>query len=165
MLKVIISEKAFSVSEEKGVSQINGQPFPADILEYRNGKFQVLYNNKSFNAELISFYHDTKSMVIKVNNSTMQVSIRDQYDELLQQMGIDQAAGVKVNDIKAPMPGMVLNVMVENGQSVKKGDPIVVLEAMKMENILKSPADGIVRKLLVNKGDKVEKNQVMLNLD
>jgi biotin carboxyl carrier protein len=52
---------------------------------------------------------------------------------------------------------------VESGQMIKKGDAIVVLEAMKMENILKSPADGIVKKVHVTKGDKVEKNQVMVN--
>ena len=55
--------------------------------------------------------------------------------------------------------------MVENGQKIKKGDAIVVLEAMKMENILKSPTDGIVKKIHVSMGDKVEKNQVMVNLD
>lgn len=78
-------------------------------------------------------------------------------------MGIDLSAGPKVNDMKAPMPGLVLNVLVENGQTIKKGDAIVVLEAMKMENILKSPSDGIVKKVHVIKGDKVEKNQVMVN--
>ena len=76
-----------------------------------------------------------------------------------------EIAGKKVNDIKAPMPGMVLQVMVENGQKIKKGDAIVVLEAMKMENILKSPADGIIRKIHVIMGDKVEKNQVMVILE
>lgn len=60
------------------------------------------------------------------------------------------------------MPGMVLQVMVESGQQIKKGDAIVVLEAMKMENILKSPSDGVVKTVKVIKGDKVEKNQVMV---
>jgi len=165
MLKVLINDRTFEVAEDKAGTQIDGKSFEADMLEYRDGKFHVLYNNKSFAAELISFDKNEKSFVIKVNNSTIEVRIKDEYDELLSQMGIDQSAGAKVNDIKAPMPGMVLNVMVANGQSIKKGDAIVVLEAMKMENILKSPADGIVKKILVVKGDKVEKNQIMVNLD
>jgi biotin carboxyl carrier protein len=78
-------------------------------------------------------------------------------------MGIDQNSTGKINDIKAPMPGMVLQVMVENGQAIKKGDAIVVLEAMKMENILKSPSDGTIKNILVVKGDKVEKNQVLIS--
>jgi biotin carboxyl carrier protein len=165
MLKVLINNRAFEVAEDKSGTQVDGKPFEADILEYREGKLHVLYNHKSFSAELISFNKEEKTFVIKVNNSTIEVKIKDEYDELLTQMGIDQSAGAKVNDIKAPMPGMVLNVMVANGQSIKKGDAIVVLEAMKMENILKSPADGIVKKILVVKGDKVEKNQIMVNLD
>jgi biotin carboxyl carrier protein len=58
----------------------------------------------------------------------------------------------------------VLNVAVAEGQAIKKGDPILVLEAMKMENVIKAPADGAIRKISVNKGDKVEKNQVMVSL-
>ena len=80
-------------------------------------------------------------------------------------MGIDEVAGKRINDIKAPMPGMVLHVMVQNGQPIKKGDAIVVLEAMKMENILKSPSDGTIKNILVVTGDKVEKNQVMVNFE
>lgn len=165
MLKVNIDERVFAVSQEKDITFVDGSPFSTDMIEYGNDKFHVLHNNKSFTVELLSLNRETKSMVIKVNNSTMNVRLQDEYDELLVQMGIDNSAGTKVNDIKAPMPGMVLNVMVENGQPIKKGDAIVVLEAMKMENILKSPADGIVSKVLVMKGDKVEKNQVMVNLD
>jgi biotin carboxyl carrier protein len=164
MLKININDRIFSVEDKDGIT-IDGKPFPVDILEYRKDKFHILYNNKSFAAEVLSFDRVNKSIVIKVNNAIMNLKVTDKFDELMLQMGIDPAAGAKVNDIKAPMPGMVLNVMVENGQTIKKGDPIVVLEAMKMENILKSPADGTIRKLFVRKGDKVEKNQVMVNLD
>jgi biotin carboxyl carrier protein len=62
------------------------------------------------------------------------------------------------------MPGLVLNVMVEEGQKIKKGDAILVLEAMKMENILKATSEGEVKKILVKKGDKIEKNQVLVSL-
>jgi biotin carboxyl carrier protein len=68
----------------------------------------------------------------------------------------------KVNDVKAPMPGMVFNVLVSEGQDIKKGDPLIVLEAMKMENVLKSPTDGTVKKIAVTKGVAVEKNQVLI---
>jgi biotin carboxyl carrier protein len=165
MLKVSINQKSFEVSEDKTGMFVDDKPFKADILEYRQGKFHILHDNHSYAAEVIAFDKDSKTLRVRVNNSTMEVTVKDEYDVLLTQMGIDQSAGAKVNDIKAPMPGMVLNVMVANGQEIKKGDAIVVLEAMKMENILKSPADGVVKRILVNKGDKVEKNQIMVNLD
>jgi len=75
---------------------------------------------------------------------------------------LDSLASKKVNDIKAPMPGMVLNILVTEGQEVKKGDPLIVLEAMKMENILKSPTDGTIKKIAITKGIAVEKNQLLI---
>ena len=58
--------------------------------------------------------------------------------------------------VKAPMPGTILDVKVQNGQAVKKGDVLVVLEAMKMENEIMAPCDGTVGSVSVRKGDSVE---------
>lgn len=165
MYKIHIQDQIIEATKEDGKLVLDAKPFNADILEYKKGKFHILYNSKSITAEVISHNASEKSFEIKVNHSVFKIQLKDKYDELLQKMGIDVTAGKKVNDIKAPMPGMVLNVMVASGQTIKKGDAIVVLEAMKMENILKSPADGIIKKIHVFKGDKVEKNQIMVNLD
>lgn len=165
MYKVLVGKKEFSVELENNEISINNEAFDADILEYREGKFHIIIDNRSLTAEVLSYNKPEKSFEIKVNNNVFSVKVEDRFDQLLKQMGIDGGAGKKVNDIKAPMPGMVLQVMVEAGQTIKKGDAIVVLEAMKMENILKSPADGKVKKVQVIKGDKVEKNQVMVFLD
>ena len=163
MYKVLVNNQEFKVEYDSTHQSIDGKPFQADILEFSQGKFHILQDNKSYIAEIIEINPEEKCFVIKVNNSVYSLSVRDKYDDLLKEMGIDLSAGPKVNDMKAPMPGLVLNVLVENGQTIKKGDAIVVLEAMKMENILKSPSDGIVKKVHVIKGDKVEKNQVMVN--
>ena len=163
MYKVLVNNQEFKVEYDSTHQRIDGKPFQADILEFSQGKFHILQDNKSYIAEIIEIKPAEKCFVIKVNNSVYSLSVRDKYDDLLKEMGIDLSAGPKVNDMKAPMPGLVLNVLVENGQTIKKGDAIVVLEAMKMENILKSPSDGIVKKVHVIKGDKVEKNKVMIN--
>ncbi len=76
---------------------------------------------------------------------------------------MDSLNSSKVNEVKAPMPGLVLDIRVSEGDEVKKGDPILVLEAMKMENIIKSPTDGVIKKINVKKGLAVEKNQVLIN--
>ncbi|MBK8364577.1 MAG: biotin/lipoyl-binding protein [Bacteroidetes bacterium] len=165
MNKVTVADKSFNVESENGSFSIDNKAFNADVLEFREGKFHILQDNRSYTAEIISFDKDEKSFEIKVNSNIYIVKVQDRFDQLLKQMGIDATAGKKVNDIKAPMPGMVLQVMVESGQQIKKGDAIVVLEAMKMENILKSPSDGVVKTVKVIKGDKVEKNQVMVFLD
>jgi len=122
----------------------------------------VLYQNKSYNAEIVAFDQIEKTCKIKINGSVYEISVEDQYDQLLKQLGLDSLVSNKVSEVKAPMPGLVLNVIVEENTEVKKGDNLLVLEAMKMENILKSAADGTVKKILVNKGDKVEKNQILI---
>jgi biotin carboxyl carrier protein len=77
-------------------------------------------------------------------------------------MGMSSATANKVNNIKAPMPGLIINLKVAEGDTVKAGDQLLILEAMKMENILKSPGDGVIKKIKVKKGDSVEKNQVLI---
>jgi acetyl/propionyl-CoA carboxylase alpha subunit len=91
--------------------------------------------------------------------------ISDRYDELLRSLGMDKAMGAKVNELKAPMPGLVLDIRVTEGQSVAKGEAVIVLEAMKMENILKAPADVVVKKIVAKKGNAVEKNQVLVTFE
>ena len=77
-------------------------------------------------------------------------------------MGLSNLLAAKVSEIKAPMPGMVLKVLVEEGAEIKKGDNLFVLEAMKMENIIKSPADVVVKTIKIKPGDKVEKGQILI---
>jgi biotin carboxyl carrier protein len=77
-------------------------------------------------------------------------------------LGLDNLQSSKVAELKAPMPGLVLSVLVKEGDEVKKGDNLFVLEAMKMENIIKSPADVTIKSIKIKASDKVEKNQVLI---
>lgn len=141
---------------------LNGQEFSADIIQVREGVYHLLKDNVSYNLEIVKQVPEEKKMVVKINNTSYTLDIKDKYDDLLHSLGLDNLATKKVNDIKAPMPGMVLNILVTEGQEVKKGDALIVLEAMKMENILKSPTDGIIKKIAINKGVAVEKNQLLI---
>lgn len=133
-----------------------------DISKVSDYQYHILYKNKSYNIELIKLNKEEKSLVLKVNAVKFSVQLKDKYDELLHSLGLDTLATKKVNDVKAPMPGMVLKLLVNEGDTVKKGDALLVLEAMKMENILKSPADGTIRKIVAQKGVAVEKNQLLI---
>ena len=70
-----------------------------------------------------------------------------------------------INDIKAPMPGLILEVNVEEGAEVQEGDYLLVLEAMKMENTLTAPRDGVVKSVSIKKGETVEKNQLLIEME
>jgi biotin carboxyl carrier protein len=90
------------------------------------------------------------------------MQMTDQFDELLHQLGMDNLTTAKISEIKAPMPGLVLRILASEGQEVQKGGNLLVLEAMKMENIIKAPANVMIKSVKINPGDKVEKNQVMM---
>ena len=156
--------KAELTSEKNNtiIGSINTKEFAANIIKVREGVYHLIKDNASYNLEVVKHMPEEKKLVVKINNTTYTLDIKDKYDDLLHSLGLDSLASKKVNDIKAPMPGMVLNILVAEGQEVKKGDPLIVLEAMKMENILKSPTDGTVKKIAITKGIAVEKNQLLI---
>lgn len=141
---------------------LNGKAVEADILNTGNQEYHLLLNNKSYNILVVKSDTTEKKLVVKVNGKKYTLDVKDKYDELLHNLGLDNIATKKINDIKAPMPGMVLNILVSEGQQVKKGDSLLVLEAMKMENVLKSPTDGVIKKIVATKGNAVEKNQLLI---
>lgn len=159
MIKATINgKKEFSV----GDNELDGQAVEWDIIEVRDNTFHILKNNKSYNATLISFNAEEKTMVINVNGNDYEISIKDKYDLLLQQLGITAKSASAVQSIKAPMPGLIINVVAKEGDEVKKGDTLLILEAMKMENVLKSPRDGVIKKVKAELKQTVEKNHVLI---
>lgn len=165
MYKIKVNNKrVFSVElKSKNEGGINDKPVSWDIIEIKNGSFHVIKDHRSYTAEVVKADHAERNFVISVNGTKYTIEVKDKFDELLKTLGMDNMNSNKVNEIKAPMPGLVLDIRVGEGTIVKKGDAVVVLEAMKMENILKSPADGVVKKINVKKGTAVEKNQVLIS--
>ena len=151
------------VFEDAASGKFNDVPFHLDTIRVKEGSYHVLKNNRSYNIELVRSDPSAKSFVVTVNGHPYTLQVKDKYDQLLHSLGLDNMNSRKVNELKAPMPGLVLNIAVAEGDSVKKGEPLLVLEAMKMENILKSPADLIIKKIAIKKGLAVEKNQVLIH--
>jgi biotin carboxyl carrier protein len=152
---------------EMPMENVDGKWLPAEKGEYSleylgDNKLFIIVNGKTFTAKCLAVDKITKQVDVLLNGQKYQLTIREPLDELLHSMGLDKVAGNTATNIKAPMPGLVLDVAVEPGSSVKKGDKVLVLEAMKMENIIKAGGDGIVARILVNKGETVDKNQVLI---
>lgn len=165
MLKVKVNNKkehAISFENETN-GTLDGKEFSWDVIEVKNGSFHIIKDYKSYNVEVIKADSIEKSFLVSVNGNKYQLQVKDKFDELLKSLGFDELNSKKVNELKAPMPGLVLDIRVAEGDQVKKGDAVLVLEAMKMENIIKSPTDGVIKKINVKKGVAVEKNQVLIN--
>jgi len=164
MYKIKINDQSELTLEtgKDGSYSINKETVHPDILEVKPGIFSVIMNNQSHNAEVIRRDDKEKVFHIRVNGNVYKVQARDRYDELLHELGLDNLKSKKAANLKAPMPGLVVEVAVKEGDEVKQGDRLVVLEAMKMENILKAPADAVIKKINVSKGNAVEKNEVLI---
>ena len=141
---------------------LNGQAFAWDIADLGAGRYHVLHEGRSYNAEIVSADYTTKDIVLKINGQRVELHAKDRFDLLLERLGMSNAAATKVNELKAPMPGLIVDIRVQPGQAVLKGDPLLVLEAMKMENILKAPTDGTVNSIKVTLRDNVQKGQVLV---
>jgi acetyl/propionyl-CoA carboxylase alpha subunit len=162
MFKAKINNNSYDVKFEKSEAFLNEEIFDWDITKTGDRGYHIISNNKSYRAEIINIDTQLKTVLIKINGKKIEVALKDKFDLLLEKLGMDTVETAKVNDIKAPMPGLIIEIQIKEGDEVKKGDPIMILEAMKMENILKSPGDGLVRSIKVKKGDSVEKNQVLV---
>ncbi len=153
--------------------QVDGEEFKLDqtkleandILKLEDKKFHVLHENKNFEARIIAFSDSDKTATIEVDGEKFQIKIEDEYDQLVKKMGLSIGGGKKLKNIKAPMPGLVLEVMVKSGQAITTGDQLLILEAMKMENVLKAAGDGVVKSIEIKKGNTVEKGQILIEME
>jgi len=166
-LKVEIEKGATHTIERRSANEfsVDGNQKSIDLVKIADDKFHIIKDNKSYNAEVISANYSEKSFEIRINNNDYQLKVEDRFDLLLQKLGMDDLAAGGVSEIKAPMPGLVLSVEVEAGQEVQAGEPLVVLEAMKMENVLKSPTDAVVKAIAIEQGQAVEKNQLLIEFE
>lgn len=136
-----------------------------DTIKISDSKFHVLDQNESFSAEISQANFNKKTYQVVVNNNTYEVVIMSDLDMLIKDMGFEVGATKRVNDVKAPMPGLILEIIVKEGQEVKEDDPIIILEAMKMENVITAPRDAIIKQIAIKNGDAVDKNQLLIELE
>jgi len=166
MFKAIVNgNKSLQLNWVDGHVEIDGKRMEVDVVAQSATMSHWLVNGKSMNTEVVSANAETKEFTVKVNNCTYQVQVKDRFDELLTSLGMESAGVKRITEAKAPMPGLVLNVMVSEGDHVTKDMPLLVLEAMKMENVIKSATDGVVKRVVAVKGVPVEKGAVLIEFE
>lgn len=136
-----------------------------DAVSVENNHFHILKDNEPYQAEVVSSNFNSRKYSVKVNGNTYNVAIANELDLLIESMGIAVGANKVVNEVKAPMPGLILEVCVAVGQEVTENEPLLILEAMKMENTLVSPRSGIIKSITVEKSNAVEKGQLLIEFE
>jgi biotin carboxyl carrier protein len=166
MYKTSVNKKfEFEIDTSDDQIKVDQQLVDIDYKMISRNKYHVLYNHSSYTVELVLDNNGEKRSVIKVNGTEYEIEVENEYDQMLINLGLKGLVQSKLLEVKAPMPGLVLNVLVEHGQVINKGDNLLVLEAMKMENMIKSITSGKIKEIKCGIGDKVEKNQVLILFD
>lgn len=166
MTKAIINESVtFELTDTAEGTLVNDILFDADIQPISENHFHILKDNRSFNAEVVDVDVTTKTYQLKINGTLHTVQLKDKTDLLLEKMGFHAGVSSKMNVLKAPMPGLIYDIKAKVGDTVNKGDVLLILVAMKMENAIKAAGDGKVKEIKVNLNDSVEKNQVLMTFE
>ncbi|MEM1220256.1 MAG: acetyl-CoA carboxylase biotin carboxyl carrier protein subunit [Bacteroidota bacterium] len=158
ILKAIIDQ-----THEIDQSAFNPQDF--SFLSKGHNTFVLVSEASNFEIEVVAADWHTKSFQMRINDRDYTVQLKDEYDILIDRLGFAKAGSQQVKELTAPMPGLVLEISLEQGQTVEKGQSILILEAMKMENVLKSPGDAVVASIEVEKGQAVEKGQLLIRFE
>ena len=157
---------AYQVKANEFVFELDQPVLDASSLVQKSADtFHLIYNNRSVTATLLDSDSDAKQMRIEIEGQVFDIEVKDTLDQMLENMGFNKLAGKHLKELKAPMPGLVLSIAVNEGDQVKQGDRILILEAMKMENSILIPADATIKKIAVKPGQAVEKGQVLVELD
>ncbi|WP_424494411.1 acetyl-CoA carboxylase biotin carboxyl carrier protein subunit [Salinimicrobium sp. GXAS 041] len=136
-----------------------------DSREVSPLNYHILKENKSLKAHILKQDFFRREYTVKLNSEAYTVKVSNELDLLIDEMGLSLGTSQAANTIKAPMPGLILDVSVKEGDEVKAGDYLLVLEAMKMENSLTAPKDGIIKTVTVKVGETVDKNQLLIEME
>jgi biotin carboxyl carrier protein len=153
------------VNDEKEFS------FPVDpttdlnAIPIDTSRHHVLCDGKSYVATVSHHDFNSRSYGVRIGSNAYRIQIETPLDDLIQSMGYRLSSEQALGTIQAPMPGIILDVRVSQGDTVKKGDALLILEAMKMENVIISPKDGVVKTIDVATGQTVDKNKLLVELE
>ncbi len=162
-MKALVSGREYEVLSLKGSWLIDNKPAPEILKEWPGGRYLVRDENKVRIVIIHQASSDGKKVEVTLGQNSIPVRLLDRSDAWQMKEGSDASKDAK-QEVRAPMPGLILNVFVQPGDMVQAGEPLLVLEAMKMENLIKAPSAGTIREVNVSKGDRLEKGQVMVKM-
>ena len=137
----------------------------AELIWNDRDFFTILYKGQSFNGEILNRDIENQKLTLKLNHREFEIRKKFELDALIAELGLDKVKIKKLRELGSPMPGRILSIHVKAGDHIKVGDPILSLEAMKMENILKSDGEGIVKRIAIEKDQVVDKGQLLIEFE
>jgi len=161
MYKVSIKNREFDIVNGEALF-VDGVKKDVKFTFSGKGSLQVVVNGQSHEADLVSLDKEARKVTLRIEGKKLTAQIKEPVDLLFEQLGMKQTLVKKVNDLKAPMPGLIVKLLVAVGDTVKQGEPLLILEAMKMENVFKAAADVTIKEIKVSEKQSVEKGQLLM---
>ena len=149
--------------EEENEAQFEDTIYPYQFDRQTNGRYLLRIGSKLYKLDDVAI--DKHTVTFTMNGQWCSVDVRNEQDLLLDRLGFKTAGEIGEGELNAPMPGKILEVLVEEGDEVELGDPVAILEAMKMENELKAPIKGVISSITASEGDSLEKNALILEIE
>lgn len=135
-------------------------------LNWENATFFSLeHNGHTFHGEVLANRMEEGLLTLKLNHRVFDIRKDGPLDELIASMGLDVPKVRKLKQLRAPMPGRVVGIAVAVGAEVNPGDPLLTLEAMKMENVLKAEGIGTVKSIAVAVNQVVDKGSLLIEFE
>jgi biotin carboxyl carrier protein len=158
-----IDKTVFDVEPESETRvKLNGTPKDVRLVRLSEKFYQFIYDNHVYRVEATK---TDDGFALRLNGEMVNVELKDELQQMLDKMSGGAKKKVASGDLKAPMPGLVVKLEVRVGDTVKKGQGLLILEAMKMQNEIKSPVDGVVKEIRVAERQAVEKNFLLMKLE
>ncbi|MEA2007674.1 MAG: acetyl-CoA carboxylase biotin carboxyl carrier protein subunit [Chloroflexota bacterium] len=150
----IIDESHAAVNGK--VHEINFEPVRGHLI------FSLLVDGKSYEANI---YQENGGWEVLMRGRHYSVQVDDERERQLKAAAGASRLPKGAFHLKSPMPGLVVQIPVKEGQEVEKGDVLLILESMKMQNELKSPRAGVISRILVTLSENVERKQTLLSVE
>lgn len=165
MTEAFIEDYSFKITQKKGETFLNELQLSPNISRVNDHLYRVEKDGEIYDIFIQKIDQANKTVDLNINGKNTQVKIVSRVEKLLKELGMDHHMAKKLDNLKAPMPGLIHSILVEEGKSVTQGDPLLVLEAMKMENVIKSPGEGTVKKIHISPKESVEKGHVLISFE
>ena len=153
--------KIYIPKESKPI--INGEEKNIDFLEHKNTHSTFTLNDKLFRCEITQ--KDQNKITVKVNGIEYKFSLESIFSYLRQGiLNKGEKDSIEKNNLISPMPGKIVDIFMSEGDLVNEGEPILSLEAMKMQNEINAPCNGVIRKIHVQQGQSVLKDELLVEI-
>lgn len=161
-IRADVNGREYVIAQDGNGLTLDGDKRNFSLHPLPDGRWYIREGNRGVHVRIINRSADGKSLNIFAKGRMLVVQLRDRLDTLTNRMNLHTVDKSSASRLLAPMPGLIKAVLVTEGRVTSAGESALVLEAMKMENLIRTSASVTIRKILVAPGDRVEKGQPLI---